>query len=110
MPFGEANAPATFVQLMSQLVLVDLLHSFVIVFQDDILVFSATEAEHVDHVQQVLDRLQQHALFLKPSKCKWMVREVDFLGHTIRATPNGTVITPLSSKVEAIRDWPAPRA
>jgi hypothetical protein len=110
MPFGEANAPATFVQLMSQLVLVDLLHSFVIVFQDDILVFSATEAEHVDHVQQVLDRLQQHALFLKPSKCKWMVREVDFLGHTIRATPNGTVITTLSSKVEAIRDWPVPKS
>ena len=110
MPFGEANAPATFVQLMSQLVLADLLHSFVIVFQDDILVYSDNEAEHIGHVQQVLDRLQRHGLFLKPSKCKWMVREVDFLGHTIRATPNGTVIATLSSKIAAIREWPTPKS
>jgi RNase H-like domain found in reverse transcriptase/Reverse transcriptase (RNA-dependent DNA polymerase)/Integrase zinc binding domain/Retroviral aspartyl protease len=108
MPFGEANAPATFTRLMSQLVLHDLLHSFVIVFQDDILVFSENEKEHVGHVQQVLDRLRRHSLFLKPSKCQFMRREVEFLGYVIRATNTGTVIATCESKVQAIREWPVP--
>ena len=109
MPFGESNAPATFTQLMAQLVLPDLLDSCVIVFQDDILVFSSTEDDHVAHVGQVLDRLERHSLFLKPEKCEWMQRSANFLGYTIRSTSTGTVIDTVASKVDAIRDWPVPR-
>ena len=109
MPFGETNAPATFSRLMSQLVLREYVHSFVIVFQDDILIASAGEAEHVVHVQKVLSCLQQHQLWIQPSKCAWGQREVDFLGHKIRATSEGTVISTMDNKIDAIRDWPLPR-
>lgn len=98
-PFGEKNSPASFSQLMSQLVLV---------FQDDILIASESDEEHVDHVQQVLARLSEHHLWIKPSKCQWGVREVDFLGHHIRAAASGTVIEPCQSKVDAIAEWPVP--
>ena len=54
MPFGEANAPATFVQLLSQLVLVDLVHKFIVVFVDDILIFSGNAEDHIEHVRIVL--------------------------------------------------------
>jgi hypothetical protein len=108
MPFGEKNAPASFTQLMSQLVLPDLIHSFVIVYQDDILIASQTEEEHPDHVKQVLDRLFEHELWINPAKCEWAVREVDFLGHHIRATVCGTVIEPIESKVIAVSEWPVP--
>ena len=93
---------------MSQLVLPDLVHSFVLVFQDDILIASKSDDEHPGHVAQVLDRLSQHELWIKPEKCEWSVREVDFLGHHIRATDSGTVIEPMESKVAAVADWPLP--
>jgi transposase InsO family protein len=108
MPFGEANAPATFVQLMNQLVLKDFVHSFANVFMDDILISSESPEEHLNHVQKVLSQLQRHGLFLKPSKCTWMVDEVDFLGHHIKATPTGTEVSPSSDKLEAVRNWPRP--
>jgi RNase H-like domain found in reverse transcriptase/Reverse transcriptase (RNA-dependent DNA polymerase)/Integrase zinc binding domain/Retroviral aspartyl protease/Integrase core domain len=108
MPFGEKNAPASFAQFMSQLVLRDLVHSFVIVFQDDVLIASKSDEEHSGHVEQVLQRLSEHQLWIKPQKCEWAVREVDFLGHHIRATDAGTVIEPLQSKVDAVLAWPTP--
>lgn len=108
MPFGEGNAPATFVQLMAQLVLKDLIHQYVIAFVDDVLIFSDNEEEHVQHVKAVLDRLEQHRLFLKSSKCVWMASEVEFLGHRIRAGVDGTEILPIAAKVDAVRDWPTP--
>lgn len=108
MPFGEKNAPGSFAQLMSQLVLRDLVHSFVIVFQDDILIASRDEQEHVGHVRQVLERLIQHRLWIKPEKCEWAVHEVDFLGHRIRSTSSGASIEPCQSKVEAVMEWPVP--
>lgn len=108
MPFGEKNAPASFHQLMSQLVFPDFIHDFLIVFQDDMLIASCSEEEHVTHVKLVLDRLAQHQLWIKPSKCEWAVREVEFLGHTIRSTENGTVLQPCESKLKAIEEWPVP--
>lgn len=108
MPFGEKNAPASFTQLMSQLVLPDLVHSFVIVYQDDILIASCNEEDHASHVSQVLDRLCEHDLWINPAKCEWAVREVDFLGHHVRATECGTLIEPIESKIAAVRDWPVP--
>lgn len=107
-PFGEKNSPASFAQMMSQLVLPDILHTFVLVFQDDILIASESDEDHVAHVQQVLSRLSDHQLWIKPSKCLWAVRDVDFLGHHIRATETGTVIEPCQSKVDAVVGWPVP--
>src|SRR4051812_24102708 len=86
MPFGEKNAPASFVQLLNQQVLVDIVHDFIIVFVDDILVFiivfvddilvfSTNEEQHIEHVQAVLQRLADHELFINPDKCTWMVNE-----------------------------------
>lgn len=109
LPFGEGNAPATFVQMMRHLVLADMTSRGVMDFVDDILVFSETEEQHVRDVSDVLDRLEKHSLFIKPSKCQWMVREVEFLGYTITATNEGTTIKPMRSKVEAITEWQLPR-
>lgn len=107
-PFGEKNSPASFAQMMSQLVLPDILHTFVLVFQDDILIASESDADHASHVQQVLSRLSDHQLWIKPSKCQWAVRDVNFLGHHIRATEAGTVIEACQSKVDAVLEWPVP--
>lgn len=60
-------------------------------------------------VSDVLDRLEQHELFIKPSKCQWMVQQVDFLGFTVTATEAGTTITPMHSKIDAVTEWPLPR-
>ena len=108
MPFGEKNAPASFTQLMSQLVLKDYVHSFVLVYQDDFLVASKSAKDHVKHVELVLAKLSEHQLWINPAKCSWGVREVDFLGHHIRATATGTVIEPIKSKIDAVMAWPTP--
>lgn len=109
LPFGEANAPATFVQMMRHLVLEDMTTRGVLDFVDDILIYSATAEDHERDVSDVLDRLEQHELFIKPSKCEWMVQQVDFLGFTVTATDAGTTITPMHSKIDAVTDWPLPR-
>lgn len=109
LPFGEANAPATFVQLMRHLVLADMTSRGVLDFVDDILVYSETAEDHVKDVSDVLDRLEKHELFIKPTKCQWMVQQVEFLGYTITATDEGTTIEPMKSKVEAVNEWPLPR-
>ena len=86
MPFGLTNAPAVFQRLM-QHVISDLnppnSKDFVTVYLDDILVFSGTLASHLDHLQKVLSRLESVGLKLKPSKCLFMRKEVDYLGHVI---------------------------
>jgi RNase H-like domain found in reverse transcriptase/Reverse transcriptase (RNA-dependent DNA polymerase)/Integrase zinc binding domain/Retroviral aspartyl protease len=110
MPFGEANAPATFIQLMTQLVLKDFVHSFVIGFMDDILIHSESEEQHVEHVRLVLEQLEKHRLFLKPSKCAWMVQEVEFLGFKITAGPAGPSISTTDNKVAAVKEWPTPKS
>ena len=109
MPFGEKNAPATFVQLLNQLVLVDLVHDFIIVFVDDILVFSEDEDQHIEHVKAVLDRLADHELFINPDKCTWMVDEVDFLGYHLRAGEGAVELMIQENKVRAVTDWPVPK-
>lgn len=109
LPFGEANAPSTFVQMMRHLVLADMTDRGVLDFVDDVLVYSETAEQHVRDVSDVLDRLEKHELFIRPEKCKWMVQQVDFLGFTVTATISGTTIEPMRSKVEAVTDWPKPR-
>ncbi|KAJ0867732.1 putative nucleotidyltransferase, Ribonuclease H [Helianthus annuus] len=104
MPFGLTNAPAAFMDLMNR-VCKPMLDKSVIVFIDDILVYSKNEAEHVHHLQEVLETLRRERLYAKFTKCAFWLREVQFLGHIISA--NGVLVDP--SKVEAVSNWNPPR-
>ena len=80
MPFGVTNAPSQFMNMMND-VLSDYLDDFVLVFLDDILVYSHTVEIHVEHLGKVLEALRQHRLYTKGSKCSIMEEEVEFLGQ-----------------------------
>ena len=84
MSFGLTNAPAYFMYLMNK-VFMEYLDKFVVVFIDDILVFSKTEEEHEQHLRMVLDKLREHQLYAKFSKCEFWLHEVGFLGHKLTA-------------------------
>ena len=103
MSFGLMNAPAVFMDLMNR-VFKDFLDAFVIVFIDDILVYSKTDGEHEEHLHQVLSRLREHRLYAKFSKCEFWLQEVTFLGHVVSG--KGTSVDPTT--VEEIMDWPRP--
>ena len=104
LPFGLTNAPATFMHLMNQ-VLRPYLDSFVVVFLDDILIYSKTLDEHKKHVQAVLQVLRENKLYAKQSKCEFFKQSVSFLGHVISA--HG--ISMEADKVKAVQDWPLPQ-
>ena len=91
MPFGLTNAPAYFVDLMNR-VFRDVLNQFVLVFIDDILVFSKTKEEHEVHLSYVLQTLRDHQLKAKFSKCHFWENEVRFLGHIV--SENGISVDP----------------
>jgi hypothetical protein len=99
MPFGLCNAPATFQATMNK-VFRPLLRRTVIVFFDDIFVFSDFEASHVDHLAGVFELLAQHQFFLKPQKCSFAQHQIAYLGHIVT---NGTV-APDPEKIKAIVD------
>ncbi|KAA0066469.1 pol protein [Cucumis melo var. makuwa] len=101
--FGLTNAPAVFMDLMNR-VFKDFLDSFVIVFIDDILIYSKTEAEHEEHLHQVLETLQANKLYAKFSKCEFWLRKVTFLGHVVSS--EGVSVDP--AKIEAVTNWPRP--
>jgi hypothetical protein len=82
MYFVLTNAPAFFMNMMNN-VFMDYLNKFVVVFIDDILIYSQSEEEHVDHLKMVLQRLREHQLYAKLSKCEFWIAEVLFLGHII---------------------------
>jgi hypothetical protein len=82
MPFGLTNAPSTFQGLMN-LVFKSFFRRFVLVFFDDILVYSRDMAEHLGHLREVLETLKFHQLYAKQSKCRFGVAEIDYLGHLI---------------------------
>jgi transposase InsO family protein len=103
LPFGLTNAPATFMHLM-QSIFGPHLDSFVIVFLDDILIFSKSLNEHKQHVKQVLELLRENKLYAKQSKCEFFKKSISFLGHVVGE--NG--ISMEEDKVEAIRKWPIP--
>jgi len=84
MSFGLTNAPAYFMYLMNSVFMPEL-DKFVVVFIDDILIYSKNEEEHAQHLHIVLQRLREHQLYAKFSKCDFWLKEVPFLGHVISA-------------------------
>jgi hypothetical protein len=104
MPFGLTNAPATFQALMND-VLQDFIRVFVLVFFDDILIFSDSWSSHLQHARMVLKRLQEHGLAIKRSKCSFGATSMQYLGHVI--SDQGVAMD--ADKVEAVRAWPLPR-
>ncbi|GJU71168.1 putative nucleotidyltransferase, ribonuclease H [Tanacetum coccineum] len=101
---GLTNAPTIFMDLMNR-VCRPYLDKFVIVFIDDILIYSKTQEEHVEHLRLVLELLKKEKLYAKFSKCEFWLREMQFLGHVI----NGNRIHVDLSKIEAVKNWKSPR-
>ncbi|WVZ75622.1 hypothetical protein U9M48_023659 [Paspalum notatum var. saurae] len=101
--FGLTNAPAYFMQLMNS-VFMDYLDKFVVVFIDDILIYSKTKAEHEEHLRLVLQRLREHKLYAKFSKCEFWIDEIRFLGHVV--SKRGIAVDP--SKVSTVTNWKVP--
>ncbi|QRV99033.1 Retrotransposable element Tf2 protein [Ceratobasidium sp. AG-Ba] len=103
MPFGLTNAPATFQHFMND-IFRDILDVYVIIYLDDILVFSKNEEDHEKHVREVLSRLQKHNLYCNLAKCFFSVKEIDYLGLIV--SPEGIRVDP--AKVVKAIDWLVP--
>ncbi|XP_070002973.1 uncharacterized protein [Nicotiana sylvestris] len=103
MSFGLTNAPVTFMDLMNR-VFKPFLDEFVIVFIDDILVYSRSEAEHADHLRTVLQTLQNYRLYAKFSKCEFWLTSIAFVGHVI--TSDGIKVD--GQKIKVVMTWPRP--
>ena len=101
MPFGLANALATFQRFINY-ALWDLLDICCIAYLDDILIYSDDDAEHMEHVRAVLKRLQEHGLYVKLEKCEFHTWRVGFVGYMV--TPNGVSME--EDHVSTIHDWP----
>jgi hypothetical protein len=100
MSFGLTNAPAYFMYLMNSIFMPE----FVIVFIHDILVYFENEEDHAEHLRIVLNRLRDHKLYAKFSKCEFWLKKVHFLGHIL--SKDGFLVDP--SKVQEVMDWKAP--
>ncbi|KAI3735710.1 hypothetical protein L6452_15220 [Arctium lappa] len=105
MPFGLTNAPAVFMDLMNR-VCRPFLNKSVIIFIDDILVYSKIESEHEQHLREVLEVLRKERLYAKFSKCEFWLKEVQFPGHIV--TRVGVKVDP--SKIEAMMNWEPPKS
>ena len=105
MPFGLTNALAAFMDLM-HMVFQRYLDKFVLVFVDDILIYSQSEEEHEDHLRVVLQLLRDHQLYSKFNKCEVWLTEVRFLGHVV--STSGVLVDP--EKVEAVMSWERPKS
>ncbi|GBG60538.1 hypothetical protein CBR_g8562 [Chara braunii] len=103
MSFGLTNAPSTFQRAMNG-IFRDILEQYVLVYRDDILVYSRTLEEHLRHLRDVLDRLHRHGFYAKLSKCRFAQHKLDFLGHYV--SDQGFHMD--DAKITAIAEWPVP--
>eukprot|EP00253_Pinus_taeda_P021138 PITA_21138 len=103
MPFGQSNVPSTFMRLMNEM-LKAYIRKFVIIYLDDILIFSRTREEHLQHVRKVLEKLQQNKLLINLKKCTFLQKELIYLGFVI--AENELKMDPW--KVAVIVNWPSP--
>jgi hypothetical protein len=104
VPFGLTNAPATFMCLMNN-VLNKFLDKFVLVFIDDILIYSKNKKEHEEHLRLVLQVLREHQLYAKFSKCEFFQKQIHYLGHVL--SEEGVVVD--LDKIRSIMKWPTPK-
>ena len=103
MSFGLTNALAHFMYLMNSVFMLEL-DKFVVVFIDDILVYSQNEEEHAEHLRIVLTRLRDNQLYAKFSKCEFCLNKIPFLGHVLSS--EGISVDP--TKVQEVLEWKAP--
>src|SRR3954471_3592768 len=103
MSFGLTNAPATFSRLMNY-IFMEYLDKFVVVYLDDILIYSKTEEEHVEHLRLILENLREHKLYAKYSMCEFRLPEVTYLGHLI--SKDGIAVNP--ERIQDILGWTPP--
>ncbi|CAM4612241.1 unnamed protein product [Caretta caretta] len=103
LPFGLWNAPATFRRLVDGLLVG--LAEYVVTYLDDVAIFSDSWADHLEHLQKVLERIREARLTVKAKKCQIGLNRVTYLGHQVG---QGT-INPLQAKVDAIQKWPVPK-
>jgi hypothetical protein len=105
MSFGLTHALAYFMYLMNK-VFIEYLGKFIVVFIDEILVYSKNEEEHTEHLHMVLQKLREHQLYVKHSKCEFWLKQVPFLGHII--SDGGISVDP--SKIQDVLSWEAPKS
>ena len=103
MPFGLTNDPVVF-QHMANDIFRDFLDIFLIIYLDDLLIYSRTQAEHDIHVRKVLQRLREYGLYAKLEKCSFDCKEVEFLGYTI----SSKIIFMDPTKVQTVLEWHTP--
>ena len=104
MHFGIINAPAQFMNMMNDL-LGEYLDKFVLVFLENILIYSANQQDHEEHLRKVLGKLKEHQLFAKANKCEILKTSIEFLVEQIYRGG----MTPTEAKLKAVRDWATPQ-
>jgi hypothetical protein len=104
MSFGLTNALTYFMTMMNK-VFMEYLHKFVVVFIDDILIYSKDDVEHEKHPCLIMEKLREHKLYAKFSKCEFLLNKVGFLGHIVSA--EGVTVDP--SKVASVIEWESPK-
>ena len=106
MFFGLTNSPATFQAMMNDLLRDLVVEEKIAVFIDDVMIATETEEEHDEIVEEVLRRLEENDLFVKPEKCMWKIREVGFLGVVIGEDR----VRIEKEKVQKVIEWPVPKS